>query len=294
MDKRSFINIVKQALTLYLKKDLTLQKLKNIIMKAKTKTENNNTLSEEEKIIREETELLCFIFEQVPYYKLNSFLNEFKSVLYDIAKEDLTRYKYDIWLTIDYLGDLDITLKSRIITEIYGHILLAATHFYQYDNLFLEQDSKQFYTNLYNPKELFSWSLAHNSDCQQINLPIEIKSEENLRDKISKNNCKISNEIKKKTIKAIGKCFDLNTLISFENYLEQICMQMINATKQSFERNMDYYKKLSEIYYIVSFREELFTIFYNIVNIYSKKMEKNKEKPILQILMNQKSTKNIN
>lgn len=170
MNRLILLEILKQIILLRLKENITLENYRRVIEKA-PKIEIDDNL-----IAYKETEILYTLFQSVPYYQVNLFLDDLLLNL-DQLKEE----KQTTCLLEGIISSILPSLKARMSTELNAHIYELIKSFYQSNHLNDEKIIEQLQKNLYSPDHLTGWDIATFEQ-------LYFFKEENLREKISRTN----------------------------------------------------------------------------------------------------------
>ncbi|MBQ8659375.1 MAG: hypothetical protein IJ475_00860 [Bacilli bacterium] len=222
MDRIKLLNILKQLLTLYFNNEISET---NILTTIK---ENSNIETDINLVPYKETEIVYFLFQKLPYYKIYDELEDFSMILYAFGRTNES-IKVITTLLIAYLKDLDFIIQNRINTEINLHIYEMSTYYYL--RLYLDENlfSKKISQNSSRVEEMVGMSVAKNINYTQLVLPGIEEEKQNLREDISKHNCTIKLNIEKQLIKGLKNHYDEATY----NTLTEEILRIIKLSKTS-------------------------------------------------------------
>ncbi len=214
MNKIMLINILIKAMEKYKKGELDFQSYQQIIADTNHISASNNLVS------FYETKLLYFLFQNVPYYKIFLFLNQFIIHLKGISKDSQTDSMSS--LLEAYTCDIIFSLDNRVNTEAIAHLYELSKIFHQHGYLDYELTMRL----LKNPRimtaELVSLDIAQNISYQQTTLDCFKEKDEDLRESISSKNYQRKNSIEKVLINTLAKTFSENELTNFIAELKRI------------------------------------------------------------------------
>lgn len=224
MNKLRLIQILKQLLDLYKNEELNAETYQLTVENTPKKQFTDNLIS------YYETDFLCYLFTNIPYYQIFNFLNGFCVTLNRLNEEN-KNFDSVISLLQAYLSDLIDTISARISTEVATHIYELAMIYYQCNHLNPEIVIPRLLKNKCDPAFLTSVDTAENIYYEQETLPGFTISKENLRESISRSNFRKRNSVENNTQKMITRYFDEK---SFENLLEETkkCLEVYQKENQ--------------------------------------------------------------
>lgn len=212
MNKIKLIEMMKQLILLQKKGLLTKEGYEKIEKNTLTLPINDDLLS------YKETSLICFLFQEIPYYQILRFISELCMNLAEIEQEIGKNYTA-ISLILAYFSDLSQNINARVETEITVHIALLLQKFYQNNSLETESTIHILTNNCCNPESLTGMPIAQNGTYEQETLSGFIDKKEALRETISRSNYNRRYSIDNSTQKLIVKFFDEKT---FEEFLKAL------------------------------------------------------------------------
>lgn len=211
MNKLKLLEIMKQLILLYKQGLLTDQNYQMVVNSIPTPNLTEDLIS------YKETELICFIFKEIPYYQILLFLNNLCEELRKIEKENPKMdTRNTISLITAYLSDLFGNIYGRITTEVNVHIYRLLLNYYQKGTLNPKREIDSLRQNCCNPEALTGLFVAGNLDFEQITLLGFEEEKGILREKISRSNYNKRSSIENAIQKTITKFFDED---SFERFL---------------------------------------------------------------------------
>lgn len=211
MNKLKLLEIIKQLILLQKQGHFTALDYQKVAESVETPDLSEDLLS------YKEIELICFIFEQIPYYQILTFVNVLCATLNSIQHSNPeVDKKNTIPLIIAYCSDLFHIINGRVNTEINVHIYKLLLSYYQNGTLEPTRTLTVLRMNSCLPKALTGFSVASNVQFEQVSIMgFERKSGE-LREKISRTNYKSKSSVEYSVQKIITKYFDEE---SFEKFL---------------------------------------------------------------------------
>lgn len=209
MNKLKLLEMLKQLIALKKQEILTAESYQDVEKNAALISLNCDLVS------YKETELICYLFKEIPYYHILIFLTNLCNDLATISSQN-PKSKASISLLNAYLSDLLKNISARIETEVNVHITWLIQNYYQNDSLNPEKTIHALTRNSVNPTILAGMFVADGIHYEQELIPgFQLKKEE-LREKISKANYRRRSSIENTTQKLINKFFNE---MSFENFL---------------------------------------------------------------------------
>ena len=232
MSRLTYIKILKEMFELFLKYDAEIDVSKERETEYREIISNlskNHESFDENDITYHEVEFLCYIFENVPYYKVVHTLQKFQKNLGLLFEK--SDKKHVLNFLRDILRELSTTINNRVQTELVEHItvMLRDFYFYEENGKINEEVKKQHFAilqrNLCNPQDLFSIEEAEKTYFEQQNL---INSDANRLEKTkTRDAVSMSNYIKRKKVEdkmkeVLEKCYTVSTYNSFQLYVSSI------------------------------------------------------------------------
>lgn len=227
MNKLKLLEIMKQLILLKKQGILTGQTYQDAVNNV-----SDSTLSED-LLACKETEFICFIFRELPYYQILTFINDLCVKLNEIEKEKTPiDKKCLISLIVSYFSDLFFNINSRVNTEINVHIYKLLLQYYQNGTLNPEKTIANLKNNNCSPEVLTGLFIANDVLYEQTTLVGFERGQGELRDKISKSNYKRKSSIETSVQRNIVNFFDED---SFEKFL----VALNNCFNAYYEKNPD-------------------------------------------------------
>lgn len=211
MNKLTFLEIMKQLIILYKQNQLTAATYQKVVENTSTHSISNDFIS------YKETEFICFIFKELPYYHILILVTNLCAELKKIANENPeVDKKFIIPLIIAYFSDLFLNINGRVSTEINVHIYKLLLQYYQNGTLNPERVIANLKENCCNPNTLTGFSIASGIEFEQTTLLGFEKKTGELRESIDRNNYNKRTSVEYSVKKIITRYFDEN---SFEQFL---------------------------------------------------------------------------
>ncbi len=209
MNKIKLLEMLKQLIALQKQEKLTLESFQEVEKNTELTSPSNDLVS------YKEAELICFLFQEMPYYHILNLLNKLCMNLAIIATND-TKAKTTISLINAYLSDLLKNITARVETEVNIHIAWLIQNYYQNDSLDPNRTIQALTKNSVNPKNLAGMFVADSIHYEQAFIPGFESQKEELREKISKVNYRKRSSIENTVQKLVNKFFNES---SFEQFL---------------------------------------------------------------------------
>lgn len=214
MNKLKLLEIMRQLILLYKQGLLTSQSYQEVVNSIPTPTLTEDLIS------YKETELICFLFKEIPYYQILTFLNSLCIELNRIRKEEpQIDTKNTLPLIVAYFSDLFNNINGRVSTEVNVHIYRLLLNYYQKGTLNPKREIASLKQNCCNPEALTGLFIAGNLDFEQITLLGFEEEKGILREKISRSNYNKRSSVENAVQKIIIKFFDEE---SFEKFLQDL------------------------------------------------------------------------
>lgn len=215
MNKRILIKIIRETLEAYQNGELTSEKFESIIA-------NTPHLRLDDQIITYyETQLLCYIFETIPYYRICDNMITFTNYLKKIVTNN-NEIKFYADLVESYISDIFCNIDSRIATEVNTHLYELAEIYYQCGELDYELTIKRLKRQLVPAHYIVSLDTASNALYVQEKLPGFSTDSESNRDKVSRNNYNKKSASERNLKKLIAKFYDENSLQEFTHSIDEV------------------------------------------------------------------------
>ncbi len=224
MNKLKLIEMIKQLIKLQKEGNLTAKNYQTVEENTSSPSLNNDLVS------YKETELICFLFKEIPYYQILPFLNDVCMKLSIIKKEN-KKLERTIILIEAYFSDLLKNITARIETEVTVHIYWIIQSYYQNNFLNPEKIISMLKRNSCNPESLTGMFTAENIHYEQVLITGFVAEKEELRETISRTNYKRRSSVENKVQKTITKFFENK---SFDNLLIEL------------RKCFDYYRQQNE------------------------------------------------
>lgn len=215
MNKRILIKIIKETLEAYQNGELTTEKFKSII------ANTPHLRLDDQTITYYETQLLCYIFETIPYYRICDKMIMFTSYLKKIVANN-NDIKFYAELVESYISDLFCNIDSRIATEVNAHLYELAEIYYQCGELDYELTIKRLKRQLIPAQYIVSLDTASSSLYVQEKLPGFNFEKESTRDKVSRSNYNKKAASERNLKKLIVKFYDENSLQEFTHSIDEV------------------------------------------------------------------------
>lgn len=203
MNKNKLLNLMKNLISLYLKKELTIEEYTKLIDNESSKTRSS----------LKETDFIKYLFESIPYYKI---IYVYENVLSEIKDYQVNSSNINFTLIEGCYNNLYTTLKNKIEEETNYHIFELLHIFYEHHNLDFQTSINLLLKNSSHSKIIKEFTKDDNYKQLSLEENIELDSD-------SKN----SKSSKKDTIetfinKLLTKYYTSNTLSTFEEQLYSI------------------------------------------------------------------------
>lgn len=211
MNKLKLIEMIKQLIQLYKQGLLTASSFQKVEEDILTPSLNEDFLS------YKETEFICFIFREFPYYQVLPKISDICTQLNTIAHENpKTNKNATISLIVAYFSELFINISARVNTEINVHIFELIHYFYHHRILDCKKTITSLKRNSCSPESLTGLLVANQIQFEQITILGFENPKGELREKISRSNYKKRSSIENNVQKNITKFYDED---SFEKFL---------------------------------------------------------------------------
>lgn len=223
MNKTKLIIIIRNLLILFKNNSLTIEEYEKEIADEQIYNIENDYVS------YKEIELICFLFENFPYYQILSVLNDLINHLKQINQS--VKSKLITSLIEAYISSISDSINRRIDNEINAHLFELLHRYYQFGKIDYSTIKKTLTRNIIAPENNTGMDIAENYRYVQETIPGTTVKKEALSEQISKKNYSKNYSVESKIKKAIIKYLDKDSLTSFISAI----LELIEATREEDE-----------------------------------------------------------
>lgn len=212
MNKVKLLNIMQELISLYLRGELSEDAYEKIIIKFDLPNITENIIA------YRETEFLCFIFENIPYYQVLYSISSFLDVLKTFNPLDKNA-NILFGLIESYMIDLLPCIIKRTNMETQTHIQRLLQDYYQNDKLDPARTINLLKRNMIDPPILTSMDTVDFFSYEQLSLDAAGEEKIVLREEISKSNFDKSYDVEKSLKRLITNYYNEDSLANFREEL---------------------------------------------------------------------------